>query len=399
MSARGDRVWSRCGGALAAEDRPASRGVALIAAVVTLVLLGAVVSGSFFVAARQRRLASAARQMASAFYAAEAGLNAALVEWDPDAAAALAPGAPALVRSAYLSSGDRYEARLSRLNDAPGEGAGYYLLVSTGQAHGPRGGRRRVGMLLRAPDLRRVCCASTVAAGIDVRVRAGGSISGLDWMAAPWIDDPDLCEGAGEGDAPAVLIRDGGRVIREDGAAIEGEPPVREAGAGFDNLVAEARRAFHELMVRSDVDYPGGDALDGVGPAVNGRGACDDSVPENWGEPLVPGHPCFTYTPIIHAAGDLSVAGPGRGQGILLVEGDLEIRDGFEFFGLVVVLGDLSLQDARLHGGALAVLGTVEVGPGGELGLSRCAVRRAVRDAKLVSPHPLAQFSWLEILE
>ena len=56
---------------------------------------------------------------------------------------------------------------------------------------------------------------------------------------------------------------------------------------------------------------------------------CDTKVETNWGEPTVPGDPCFDYFPIIYHNGNLKLQG-GRGQGILLVEGDLVASGGMK---------------------------------------------------------------------
>jgi hypothetical protein len=45
--------------------------------------------------------------------------------------------------------GDEYSVDITRLSPGGDGGKGYYLVRSTGRAHGPRGGRRQVAWLLR----------------------------------------------------------------------------------------------------------------------------------------------------------------------------------------------------------------------------------------------------------
>jgi hypothetical protein len=115
-----------------------------------IVIIGALVGGGFFVAAQQHRIGLAGRQAGPAFYAAEAGLSAALAGWDPADMAAVEPGATSDLAAGELSSGDRYVASVTRLDAGQHDLTAYYLVTSTGLARGPRGGRRQVALLLRA---------------------------------------------------------------------------------------------------------------------------------------------------------------------------------------------------------------------------------------------------------
>ncbi len=353
----------------------ADRGIAMISAVLALVLLGALVSGSLFVSARQARNGTADAQVASAFYAAEAGLAASFGWWDSQPAVELRPWRSVEIGSAALASGDSYHARLTQLDDGGAESGARYLLVSSGRAHGPGGGRRRVALLLRDPRPERWCCGAALTTAGVVQVADGGLLRGIDLEPIEWLDFPGLCQ-VPASNRPGV-------VTGEEG----------------NNVFGEAEHAFRELAARSDVELDGGALLNDIAPVIDSDGACARGLPANWGEPRVVGHPCFDYLPVVHAAGDLTIASAGSGQGVLLVQGDLEITGDFDFYGLLIVLGNLRVARGRILGAALASGGVVRVGSGAELSYSSCAVRRALRTAKLVLPHPLAQFSWLEILE
>ncbi len=200
---------------------------------------------------------------------------------------------------------------------------------------------------------------------------------------------------------PGALIQGSADVEIDPGGRVEGSPPVVRSGDG--TWRAGLHRWLDELGSMADLRLPGAAELSGPGPTVDGNGRCDRTR-ENWGAPERPGHACSSYFPIVHVAGDLGIAGPGTGQGILVVDGDLEVGAGFRFYGIVLVRGRVRWagREGGIHGGVLilsADRGAVEVGPGVRLGYSGCAVARAEEGTELFLPRPLAQFSWLEILE
>jgi len=126
-----------------------AQGFALVSSVFVLVIIGALVAGGYFVSAHQARIAAAGPQASSAFYAAEAGLSAGMAQWDTIQIDSLLPGRVAFLTSGRLATGDEYSVDVLRLSPGQSRSAGYYLMRSTGRAHGPRGGRRQVAVLLR----------------------------------------------------------------------------------------------------------------------------------------------------------------------------------------------------------------------------------------------------------
>jgi hypothetical protein len=361
------------------------------------------VAAGFLLAGHQFRIGTGGTQASSAFYAAEAGLNAAIVGWDLDRVAALEPGATTVVATGRLSSGDRYVARLTRLDDARDERVAFHLLGSTGLAHGPRGGRRRVALFLHAHDPGDVCCAAALTTRGSVVVGGGAAISGHDSTPATWESVPGLCEDSAGLASPGLIIDEAELIVRRENGLIDGNPPVLEVPG--DQLERVAETLWGRLAaVGPDIEYPGGLTLGRLGPVTRSDGGCDIAVSLNWGAPRSPDHPCFDYLPVIHAAGNLTITSPGSGQGILLVDGDLFIGGGFQFFGLVLVRGRLAigLGGARVMGGTLVQserLGGLDLANATRFGFSSCAIDRALQSPKLHLPHPLAQFAWLEILE
>jgi hypothetical protein len=111
--------------------------------------VGALVAGGYFVSAHQARIAAAGSQANSAFYAAEAGLSAGLAQWDTTRLDSLPPGQILTLTSGRLVSGDEYFVEVLQLDLGLDRRAAYYLMRATGRAHGPRGGRRQLGLLLK----------------------------------------------------------------------------------------------------------------------------------------------------------------------------------------------------------------------------------------------------------
>ncbi len=131
------------------DDKGVDRGgFALVASVFVLVIVGILIAGGYFVSSHQSRVATAGPGASSAFYAAEAGLSAALASWDSARIDSVSPGQAIILASGRLSSGDEYVASVVQLSPSRDLNATYYLLRSTGRAHGPRGGRRQVALLL-----------------------------------------------------------------------------------------------------------------------------------------------------------------------------------------------------------------------------------------------------------
>ncbi|UCC73386.1 MAG: hypothetical protein JSV86_02130 [Gemmatimonadota bacterium] len=377
------------------------RGLALLVMIFAIVIVGAVVSTGYIVAGQQFRIGIGGGGANGAFYAAEAGLDAALYGWDRTVAA-IEPGSTRLVASGSLSSGDEYSVRLTRVDGARHESTAYYVMVSTGYAHGPWGGRRQVALFLRARLPSGICCEAALATWGNVTVTGASTISGDDVVASSWAPVPESCDGVAADAGPGVVLYGGGSLVEASGGSVQGRPASSRLEDGESNLLASLDRWFAELAADADHRLPGDTVLARIEPAVDADGACEPSAVDNWGAPAVPGHPCLDYLPIVHAAGNLRITAPSRGQGILLIEGDLELDGGFEFHGVVIVKGGMTIRGGRVFGGVIVFdlnrVG-VAVGDGARIELSSCAVGRALRGPKLYLPHPLAEFAWLEILE
>jgi hypothetical protein len=314
----------------------------------------------------------------------------------------MSPGKTVSLGSGVLATGDEYSSWLTRLDAGQDDRTNYYLLSAVGRARGAGGGRRQVALVLRTrqPDV--PCCGAALATRGAVHLEGGAMILGVDLLPKAWRGAKGICALGAAAAAVGVSTDDTTLVERAFDALVTGHPPIALAeGAGIGPL-ALAASGFGELAGRVNHRYPQGATLGGIGPRRVSDAECFTSSPSNWGAPTDPADPCFDYFPVIHAAGDLRVSGPGRGQGVLLVEGDLEVDGGFEFFGIVIVKGRLRAAGpgVRIVGGVLAFNSadrTSVIADGAALVYSSCAASRAARASQLHMPHPLAERAWFEI--
>jgi len=121
------------------------RGIALAVAIFALVIIGALVGGTFFAGRLEQRGGLNSAFAAEAFEAAEAGVQTTIVNWDASTEGAGAVGEDVELGTTALGGTVSYTRTVTKLNDA------VYLLRSEGQRTGPGGvlARRLVGTLVR----------------------------------------------------------------------------------------------------------------------------------------------------------------------------------------------------------------------------------------------------------
>ena len=125
------------------------RGLALPLALLTLVVIGAVVAGGFAAAILEQRTGRNTLYLVQAAAAAEAGAAASVGEWQSHGLEALLPGEVAVLPQVQLSGGTTYQATVHRLN------AELFELRVAGTRHDADGGTlasRELSLLLRRAD-------------------------------------------------------------------------------------------------------------------------------------------------------------------------------------------------------------------------------------------------------
>jgi hypothetical protein len=324
-------------------------GFALPVALIAIMVIGAIVTGGFYVSSRGggERLDEALGERA--FYVAELGLEEALDDWRN--------GTLARVDSVFVSSEEEVVQGEHPLGsyaiDIQSLGGALYLISSTGRVSAS--GRtvvRRIASVVRIVEPALPAPAAlTVYGGLTV-----GDGSRIDGAGAPREDCGAGAEIAG------VAVQADSLVSPSTSGRITGTPPV----AVDPTLDTRALSRFGDVPLEVLIGgatrvYEDGESESGMGPvtSVDSTGAevCDTSIRGNWGDPSGASS-CGDEFPVILAVGDLHVA-RGTGQGILIVEGDLTMAGDFAFYGVVIVKGRLQTAGTRnrvdggvvVHGG------------------------------------------------
>ena len=157
------------------ETRGDRRGHVLPVVLFALVLLGVLGSASLQTTRDDLMSATAIRASNTAFYAAEAGLNTAIANWDQAAIdTLLATSGDSLVSSwSTLANGCEYQTVFRRV-DGPGTGTEQlYTITSTGQSPGFDAGRQRVGLMIKS-----IPGFGAIAVGGNLEISANAIITG-----------------------------------------------------------------------------------------------------------------------------------------------------------------------------------------------------------------------------
>jgi hypothetical protein len=376
------------------------RGIALAVAVFALVVIGALVAGTFYAGRLEQQSGRNTIMAAQAAEAAEAGLGAAVADQTATALLDMPIDADlggGIDLGSYTVSAQASASRkINRLTE------NIFLVRSLGTRNNAAGGQlaaRTIGQLIRLVQADIEVKAGLTALG-DVTITGGAEVTGIDGVPSSWVDPAVSCPPLG--DVTGVRYNDGTLTISGSGA-IAGEPDSTvdatlnssEMKETFDKLKALA------TLVVSNPNPP--DIVPAYTASIPPR--CDTDVESNWGEPILPTDPCFDYFPIIYHNGNLKLQG-GRGQGILLVEGDLTASGGVVFYGPVFVTGTLSTsgnsgQGAKFFGGVIAgnvALDDLSKLSGGALvSYSSCAIHRALQNSATVGT--LAERSWVQLYQ
>jgi hypothetical protein len=357
------------------------RGIALLLTILSLVVVGALVSGFFMSAMLENRAGQNSRKVEQAFAAAEYGVTETIANWDVVSWNVMAPMGTDSIAGASATGSGRYDGTVRRLNNA------LFLVDVTGYS-GSGLARQRIGAFVKLRSILFDIQAALTTRGPGT-IGGNAGLDGNDHVPPGWA----TC-------APPGPAKAGLRVPDEDDikwtggckgtACVAGDPKVDEDPFIDDDTFFDYEDGDWEALKRlANKKLPAGN-YQNMGPMVDGGGDCDIGQQTNWGDPLNPTGACGSYYPVIYVNGDITV-NTGVGQGLLLVEGDLDAQGGFEFFGIVVVRGSLKSagNGNKFNGGVLAanvdlddnsLIGTVD------LNYSLCAIQRAQMAAAAGSP-------------
>ena len=317
-------------------------GFALPATLLAMFVIGAILTGGFYVSAQEHDVSVSTDLGSRALLAAEYGIEERMARWKNSDLEHIPVGTVDTFGrfNAHDGTGgdETYMAYVLAL--APDSSA--YIIQSEGRVvQGRDTATRRIARLVSASRTELPYkSAMTVYGEFD----AGGNslVNGADQCAAA-----DSVPGVMAADTSLVT----GIQKNPHENRIMGDPPVDQ-----DPNLLTVLEAFDvdPFRAAATLKYPSGADPSNMAPSLateSGVDLCDTGDASNWGEPLDSTHSdhvaeCAEHYPVIHVAGDMKLT-TGRGQGVLIVDGDLELAGNFEFTGVVIVMG--SFENAR-HG-------------------------------------------------
>ena len=359
------------------------RGIALAVSIFALVVIGALVSGSFFFGMQEQRVGRNSVRLQQAFAAAEEGAAVQLATWQRRVMNNIAIGDSIAFTGTVAANGGWYRGSTKRLNER------LYLVRSEGFSRDSTS-RQQVGILARLRPIE-----IWIKAGLETQgkteIGGNGVISGVDntggLMGCP--PPTDTVIGVRIEESDSIEIQGGNTTT-------EGVPPVQEDHSINDStLTTFGELSWNDLQGMATLVVPGNTALTAY-TIWPDDASCSSLT--NWGEPWYPGHPnlspsrpynpnCTDYYPIVYVDGDLHL-NQQRGQGVLIVNGNLFARGLTRFYGPVIVKGNVVTEGGgsnvpHFYGGIIAadVTGTLDsnrIAGNAEIHYSSCAVGKAL---------------------
>lgn len=377
-------------------------GFAIPAAVFVIVVLTLVALAGLYVAQSNSTANTGIRLSLRALYAADAGATEVIATWDRGTFLQLNPGDSAVTEWRTLPDGSKYRTSVLRVDDDASGSETLFRLRTVGRPAQGTAQRVLVNMV-RVVRADVMCCDAAIKLQGSLwlqGVGAGVKVSGVDTPPAAW---GASCP-SDRTDIPGVLMQETDSLRISGQPIIEGTPPLEEDPTIVaDDFTQFGEISYVDLTRMADKQLIGDQVITNALPTVDENGRCAEWELMNWGDPGNPGGPCWDYMPVIHASGDLTIAGTGLGQGILLIDGDLIVTGNFEFYGIVIVQGEADLRGTTDLNGTLLSRNGATAGEeswlagGTTLQYSSCSARRALQHA--IVAEPLAGRNWFEALE
>lgn len=381
-------------------DRPASArdGFALAGALLALVIVGAIVTGTFYAGSEEGAIGTSVLRSDEAMYLAEAGLNNTLDGKDRSYFDNLADSAVDNLGTTIVPLPNG--AALGTYTVEVRKQGPLITVISTGKpGRGFTRGKRTLAQIARTVNMTFPQDRAITSFG-GVQMGGNATISGTDYVPSNWTDSNCTDRGATD----AIHSKDT-TPLTTSGNSYQLTGQVKTDSTIADTTFSQfGDVTWTMLKGMRDKTYAAGANVSQTAPTYS-NGACKTSDLSNWGEPFNKTDPCFTYWPIIYAAGNLSIQGNGYGQGILLVEGDLQMTGGMTFYGIVIVKGRLSTQGQGGH-----IVGELMTYNGGTLNddntavgssvvqYSSCSIMRAATENKAARhPIPILARSWMDL--
>lgn len=376
------------------------RGIALAVAIFALVVIGALVAGSFFFGMQEQRVGRNSIRLQQAFAAAEEGATLQIANWQRRVMNNMTVGDTMLFSGTVAANGGWYRGSVRRLNDE------MYLVRSEGFSRDSTS-RQQVGLLVRLRPIE-----ITIRAGLETQgqTEIGGNavISGSDTTGGLLACPPTagMVAGVRIADADSIEIQ-GTNTTTVGIPAVEEDPTINDS-----SLTTFGDATWADLRDMATLIVPPNTMVTPYTIWPNDA-ACTSIT--NWGEPWYPGHPnlspsrpynanCVDYFPIIYVDGDLYL-NQQRGQGVLLVNGNLWVAGLTRFYGPVVVRGTVVSEGGgsnvpHFYGGIIAAdfagsLDSNRIAGNAQIHYSTCAIRRALANSAAAAL--LQERSWVNL--
>lgn len=365
------------------------RGIALVVAIVALVVIGAIVAGTFFISSLEQKTAENSVDAAEAYQAAEAGIVKNVGNWDTGYNSLAVDGGTTIAQDS-VAPGTYFNVTISRLNSS------LFFLRSVGTRNSAT---QTLAMVLRTVTVNPNVNAAVTAKG-NVSVGGNATIDGTNTNPSGW----SSC-----GTAPNKGgIRTSGTVSTNGNPTIGGSPAKIQNDSTVNNALFQG--PFDQFKAMATLSLAGGNGngnyvtYNGMAPSTTGSPAkCNRTDANNWGEPLRTGSyvsECTSYSPIIYFAGNAKMTG-GRGQGILLVDGDLSIAGNFQWVGLVIAIGQVKTGNGTTNVTGAIMANDANIGDQTSfsgtpvVSYSKCALDYVLNNSAIA--RPLAMRSWAQV--
>ncbi|HWZ28158.1 MAG TPA: PilX N-terminal domain-containing pilus assembly protein [Gemmatimonadales bacterium] len=376
------------------------RGMALAITVFALVVVTALVAGTFYAATQEQRVSDNSRRSVAAFGAAEAGADDVVTGWSPTN----------MNKRGVYPTDSFLVASSSSMNTTPGLGGRYYGTVyrlngnlflidvtgrdnssgTTGQGIGA-GARDRIGTLVKIQPINFNVSASLTTRN-SVTLSGNATADGTDSPPPLWACPPAGPALAGVSTSSTATVSTNGN------GSVAGNPPVQH-DTGITTKFAGIDSIYAQLAARANIVLSGGNYK--TDASFTGT-ACNTLDQLNWGDGQNT-TTCSTYFPIIHITGNVTLNG-NQGQGILLVDGNISVQGSYQFFGITMAKGSIGSAGggstaAHFYGATMAQdvnLSTTNTLSGkATLLYSNCAIQTVMSNVAVTSL--LKSRSWVQL--
>lgn len=337
--------------ALRAPSHRPRRGIALATAIMSVVLISAMVAGASYFAMQNGRAADNSRRIVQAASVVEAATAEVVHNWTPATYNSLAKGASVTIAATASPQGrGTYQGSVTKMSDKT-----YLIDLTATDSAGSKtrggGARQRLATLVRIVPLQLPITAALTIANAVVFGGGNSIVAGADQIPPGW---NGTCPPAGA-TVPGVRAKAAGDIQGSAGQYTGNPNSLITPGLDSTAYTRFGNVSYDQLALSATFTLvPGAYSPT---PVVN-AGLCVTANPTNWGDGSNPGAVCGQFFPIVHingGAASSTTLSSGQGQGMLLVDGDLVVSGTWTYYGVLIVKGTFRTTGV----GAPKVYGTV----------------------------------------